>query len=184
MPRHIHLNSRFKHSHRRKSRDFPVFQLWSDRATRCRPAGLDGCVYYRQACWCRVLNWSVLADLSALLQLHCSSWMFHAKVGWFWALPGWVCCLTETHLLWGRVEVKNSRHDKQRTPGTTSDVHAPPHPPTHPAAHRRQASVSDQRGVQLCTQIPTFGFVPHSDMCCSHLFFSPQAAFLWQWRVI
>lgn len=54
--------------------------------------------------------------------------MFHGKVGWFWALPSSVCCLTETHLLWGRVEVKNSGHDKQGTPGATSDMQPPPSP--------------------------------------------------------
>lgn len=112
------------------------------------------------------LNWSFPSDLSALVQLHCVSWMFHGKVGWFWALPSPVCCLTETHWLWGRVEVKSSRHDKQRTPGATSDMQ-PPTP--NPWAHRRQASMSEQRGVQLCAQIPTFAFVSHADMCCSHV---------------
>lgn len=73
------------------------------------------------------LNRSFLSDLSALVQLHCCSWMFHGKVCRVWALPSSVCCLTETHLLWGRAEVKNSGRDKQRTPGATSDTQ-PPHP--------------------------------------------------------
>lgn len=109
------------------------------------------------------LNWSFLCDLSALVQLHCSSWMFQWKVVWFWALPSSVCCLTETHFLWGKVEVKNNGHNKQRTPGTTSDMQ-PPTP--NPSANRRQASVSEQRGMQLCAQIPTFGSVSHTNMCC------------------
>lgn len=120
------------------------------------------------------LNWSFLSDLSALVQLHCGSWMFHGKVGWFWALPSSVCFLTETHLLWGRVEVKNSGHDKQRTPGATSDMQ-PPIP--NPSAHRSQASMSEQRGVQLCAQISTFGFVSHADMCCSHVLSSLAVVF-------
>lgn len=148
-----------------------IFLFFNDEVTGPPGAGLQGMYVFIigrrvDAGFYTWLNWSFLCDLSALVQLHCSSWMFHGKVGWFWALPSSVCCLTETHLLWGRVEVKNSGHDKQRTPGTTSDMQ-PPTP--NPSAHRRQISVFVHRGVQLCTQIPTFGFVSHASMCCSHV---------------
>lgn len=59
-------------------------------------------------------------------------------------------------------QTKDARHNLWRTS------------PPPPAAHRRQASVSDQRGVQLCTQMSTFGFVSLSDVLFS-CFFSPQA---------
>lgn len=109
-----------------------IFLFFNYEATGPPGAGLQGMYVFIigrrvDAGFYTWLNWSFLSDLSALVQLHCGSWMFHGKVGWFWALPSSVCFLTETHLLWGRVEVKNSGHDKQRTPGATSDMQ-PPHP--------------------------------------------------------
>lgn len=110
-----------------------IFLFFNYEATGPPGAGLQGMYVFiigrrGDAGFYTWLKWSFLSDLSALVQLHCGSWMFHGKVGWFWALPSSVCCLTETHLLWGRVEVKNSGHDKQRTPGATSDMQPPPSP--------------------------------------------------------
>lgn len=114
-----------------------IFLFFNYEATGPPGAGLQGMYVFIigrrvDAGFYTWLKWSFLSDLSALVQLHCGSWMFHGKVGWFWALPSSVCCLTETHLLWGRVEVKNSGHDKQRTPGATSDMQPPPHHHPHP----------------------------------------------------
>lgn len=52
------------------------------RGYRCRPAG-NVLTYNRRACWSTRhsrLNRSLLGDLSALVQLHCTSWMFNGSV--------------------------------------------------------------------------------------------------------
>lgn len=155
-----------------KGFSFFFFQLWSDWATRRRPARAE-CIYYRQACWRRVLYLAKLISPrwpfcigAAALRLMNVSWK-----GWLVLGPARArfAVWQKTRLLWGRVEVKNSGHDKQRTPGTTSDMQ-PPTP--NPSAHRRQASMSEQRGVQLCAQSPTFGFVSHADVLSSCFIFS------------
>lgn len=94
-----------------------IFLLWRDLAPRYSMNLLFHVHTYIFAQSFSQLNWGLLSDLSALVPLQCSSWMFNRKAGCVG--PAKLGLLLDRNILTrGRAEVKSSGSYKYRKPGT------------------------------------------------------------------